>query len=153
MIAPAEPDPRSGTFLCDTSVLVAASDTAHQHHARSLALVATARPGRAYCAAHTLAELYSTLTATPPPRMRRTTDVLANVDHATEVFTAVPLDTEDYRWVLRHAGITGVRSGQIYDALILRAAERAGVETIYTWNLPHFRRVAWPAVIGRIREP
>ena len=153
MIAPAEPDPRSGTFLCDTSVLVAASDTVHQHHARSLEIVISARPGRAFCAAHTLAELYSALTATPPPRMRRTVDVLANVEHAAEIFTPVSLDVEDYRWVLRHAGAAGVRSGQVYDALILKAAERAGVETIYTWNLPHFQRVAWPSVIGRIRSP
>jgi predicted nucleic acid-binding protein len=151
--APAAPDLRAGTFLCDTSVLVAASDTAHQHHANSLVIVTTARPDRAFCAAHTLAELYATLTATPPPRMRRTSDVLANVEHAGEMFTPIPLDVDDYRWVLRHAGATGVRSGQVHDALILRAAERAGVETVYTWNLPHFRRVAWPTIIGRIREP
>lgn len=153
MIAPLEPDPRAGTFLCDTSVLVAASDTAHQHHARSLALVAAARPGGAFCAAHTLAELYATLTATPPPRMRRTDDVLANVEQAATLFTPVSLDVDDYRWVVRHAGATGLRSGHIYDALILRSAERAGVETVYTWNLTHFRRVAWPSIIGRIRTP
>jgi predicted nucleic acid-binding protein len=140
-------------FLCDTSVLFAASDTAHEHHAASLALVATASPDRAFCAAHTLAELYASLTATPPPRMRRTADVFANVDHAAQVFTPIPLDLEDYRWVLRHIADIGVRSGQVYDALILKAAERARVETVYTWNVAHFRRVAWPAVIGRIRTP
>ncbi len=152
MIAP-PPAAANGTFLCDTSVLVAASDTAHEHHARSLALVATATPARAFCAAHTLAEVYATLTATPPPRMRRTTDVFANVDHAVQVFTPVPLDVSDYRWVLQHAADAGVRSGQIYDALILKAAARAGVDTVYTWNVAHFRRVAWPEMIGRIREP
>src|SRR5579862_1149992 len=141
-----------GTFLCDTSVLVAASDTVHEHHARPLALVASASPSRAFCAAHTLGELYATLTATPPPRMRRTSDVLANVEHACRVFTPVPLDVEDYRWVLNHGAQAGVRSGQIYDALILKAAERAGVDTVYTWNVGHFRRVAWPAIIGRIQE-
>ncbi len=142
-----------GTFLCDTSVLVAASDTAHLHHEPSLALVATAQPDRAFCAAHTLAELYATLTATPPPRMRRTADVLANVEHAARVFTPVPLGVEDYQWVWRHAAAAGIRSGQLYDALILKAAERAGAHTVYTWNLPHFTRVAWPAVAMRIRTP
>jgi predicted nucleic acid-binding protein len=147
------PKPRAGTFLCDTSVLVAASDTAHQHHRPSLALVTTAQPRHAFCAAHTLAELYAALTATPPPRMRRTADVLANVEHAAKVFTAVPLDVEDYRWVVRHAAAAGARSGQLYDALILKAAERAGVDVLYTWNVPHFTRVAWPAMAGRIRTP
>jgi predicted nucleic acid-binding protein len=147
------PAPKPGTFFCDTSVLVAASDTIHRHHSASLALIATARPNRAFCAAHTLAELYATLTATPPPRMRRTADVLANVDHAASVFTAVPLDLDDYRWVLRHAAAIGVRSGQFYDALILKAAERSGAAAVYTWNVPHFTRVTWPAMAGRIRTP
>ena len=141
------------TFLCDTSVLFAASDTAHEHHAASIALIGTARPDRAFCAAHTLAELYASLTATPPPRMRRTADVFANVDHAAQVFTPIPLDLEDYRWVLRHVADIGVRSGRVCDALILKAAERARVETVYTWKVEHFRRVAWPAIIGRIRTP
>ena len=149
----AAPTVSEGTFLCDTSVLVAASDAGHEHHAPSLALVSTAIPGRAFCAAHTLAELYATLTATPPPRMRRTVDVLSNVEHAAHVFTPVAVDLDDVRWVLRHAAAANVRSGQIYDALILKAAERAAVETVFTWNVAHFRRVAWPAMIGRIREP
>jgi len=147
------PAPRAGTFFCDTSVLVAASDTAHLHYGASLSLVATAHPKRAFCAAHTLAELYATLTATPPPRMRRTADVLANVDHAASVFTPVSLDVDDYRWVLSHAARVGARSGQLYDALILKAAERAGAEAVYTWNVPHFTRVAWPVMAGRIRTP
>jgi len=143
----------AGTYLCDTSVLVAASDSSHQHHDLSLALVARAEPAHAFCATHTLAELYAVLTATPAPRMRRTADVLANVEHAARVFTPVPLDVEDYRSVVRHAAAAGIRSGLLYDALILRAAERVGAETVYTWNVPHFLRVASPTMAGRIRTP
>ena len=57
------------------------------------------------------------------------------------------------RWVLRHAAAMGIRSGQVSDALILKVAERANVEAGYTWNISHFRRVAWPAMAGRIRTP
>ncbi len=141
------------TFCCDTSVLVAASDTAHQHHAASLAVVSTARRDRAFCAAHTLAELYAVLTAAPAPRRRPTADVLANAQHAASVFTPIALNVDDYLWVLRHAGSVGLRSGQVYDALILKAAERAGAATIYTWNLRHCLQSAWPAITGRIRTP
>jgi len=147
------PRRRSGTFFCDTSVLVAASDTAHQHHRASLALVTAARPGQAFCAAHTLAELYAVLTATPAPRMRRTADVLANVEHAASVFTAVALEVEDYRFVLRHTAGAGIRSGNVYDGLILKAAERSEADAVYTWNVPHFLRVAWPGIVARIRAP
>jgi len=85
--------------------------------------------------------------------MRRTTDVLANVEHAASVFTAVALDVADYRWVLSHCARAGIRSGQVFDALILKAAERAGVDAVYTWNVAHFTRVAWPAIASRIRSP
>ena len=140
-------------FFCDTSVLVAASDTAHEHHAASLAVVSTARRDRAFCAAHTLAELYAVLTAMPAPRRRTAPDVLANVQHAASVFTPIALNPGDYLWVLQRAGAHNMRSGQVYDALILKAAERAGAATIYTWNVRHFSHIAWPAVAGRIRTP
>jgi predicted nucleic acid-binding protein len=141
------------SFLCDTTVLFAASDTAHEHHEASLALVATAVPSRAFVAAHALAELYAALSAISSPRMRRLDQVLAAVEHAAGVFTPVTLDWGDYLWVVRHVAGEQVRSGQIYDALILKCAERAEADVVYTWNVAHFRRVAWAGVAGRIRSP
>ncbi len=143
----------TGTFFCDTSVLVAALDAAHPHHAPSLSLVSTARRERAFCAAHTLAELYAVLTAAPPPRRRPAPDVLANVQHAASVFTPIALNPGDYQWVLQRVAAHNVRGGQVYDALILKAAERAGAATIYTWNFRHFSQIAWPTVAGRLRIP
>lgn len=141
------------TFLCDTTVLFAASDTAHEHHAPSLDLVATARPTEAYVAAHSLAELYATLSATPAPKMRRVDAVLEAVEQAARVFTPVTLDDDDYLWVLRHVAAAGARSGKVYDALILKCGERAGVDVVYTWNAAHFASIAWPEIAGRIRMP
>jgi predicted nucleic acid-binding protein len=141
------------TFLCDTSVLFAASDAAHMHHRPSLELVATANPSSSFVAAHSLAELFATLSGRPAPRMRRMDQVLEAVEHAAAVFTPVTLSLNDYLWVLRHAAAVEARSGQIYDALILKCAECAEVETVYTWNIGHFERVAWPAMAGRIRTP
>jgi predicted nucleic acid-binding protein len=141
------------TFLCDTTVLFAASESGHPHHERSLALVTTAAPSYGFVAAHSLAELYATLTAAPAPKVRRVTDVLEAVEHAARVFTPVVLDLEDYLWVLRHAATAEIRSGRLYDALILKCAERAGVDVVYTWNTAHFRAVAWPEMVGRVRSP
>jgi predicted nucleic acid-binding protein len=141
------------TFLCDTTVLFAASDTAHRHHEESLAVVAGAVPREAFVAAQSLAELYSTLSATVAPKMRRLDQVLAAVEHVARAFTPVTLDLEDYLWVLRHVANAEARSGQVYDALILKCAERASVDVVYTWNTVHFRRVAWLEMSGRIRSP
>jgi predicted nucleic acid-binding protein len=141
------------TFLCDTTVLFAASDDAHQHHAASLALVGGAKPGQAFVAAHSLAELYATLSSSPTPRMRRVEQVLAAVEHAASVFTPVVLSKPDYLWVIRHVASVGARSGQIYDALILKCAERADVAAVYTWNTAHFKRIAWDSMAGRVRQP
>lgn len=141
------------SFFCDTTVLVAASDTAHQQHARSLALVATASRAEAFCAAHSLAELYATLTAIPAPRMRRVDDVLAGVEQAARMFKPVSLTGAEYLWVLRHVAAAGARSGQVYDALILKCAEKCRATAVYTWNTAHFTRVAWPAVASHIRTP
>jgi predicted nucleic acid-binding protein len=141
------------SFLCDTTVLFAASDSGHRHHGPSLDLVAKARPSISFVAAHSLAELYATLSGVPAPRMRRLDRVLEVVEEASRRFTPIPVDVDDYLWVLRHVTEAGARSGQVYDALILKCAERAGAETVFTWNLSHFERVAWPGMVGRIRTP
>jgi predicted nucleic acid-binding protein len=140
-------------FLCDTTVLFAASDSAHVHHERSLDLVTRAKPAHAFVSAHSLAELYATLSATPAPRMRQLPQVLEAVEHTARVFTPVTATRDDYLWILRHVARAGGRSGQIYDGLILKCAERAGVDAVYTWNTAHFRRIAWPAMAARIGEP
>ncbi len=58
----------------------------------------------------------------------------------------------DYLWKIRHVAAAGGRSGIFY-ALILKCAEKACVSAIYTWNVAHFMRIAWPAVSSLIRAP
>lgn len=141
------------SFLCDTSVLIALSDAAHQHHVQSMDRVVSARRGDAYCAAHSLAEMYAALSAVRSPRMRRVEDVLVTVEQVAGRFKPVSLTTQEYLWVVRHIAAIGARSGQVYDALILKCAEKCGARTVYTWNTKHFMRIAWPAVAALIRTP
>jgi hypothetical protein len=100
-----------------------------------------------------LAELYATLSATPSSKMRRLDHVLDAVEHAARVFTPVSLSSANYLWMLRHAPTVEARSGLAYDALILKCTERAHVDIVYTWNVAHFRRIAWPDLNALIREP
>ena len=47
------------------------------------------------------------------------------------------------------AGVTG---GGIYDGMLARCALKAGAETIYTWNVKHFKRLG-AEVAGRVATP
>lgn len=85
--------------------------------------------------------------------MRRTQDVLAAIEQAAQTFTAVALTVAEYVWVVRHVAGIGARSGQVYDAFILKCAEKCGADVVYTWNTNHFMRVAWPAMLPLIRTP
>ena len=83
-----------------TTVLFAASDSGHRHHRPSLDLVAKARRSTSFVAAHSLAELYATLSGVPSPRMRRLDRVLEAVEQASRQFTPIALNVDDYMWVL-----------------------------------------------------
>lgn len=56
-------------------------------------------------------------------------------------------------YAIEQAAARHAVSGQIYDALILAAAERSNAEVIYTWNVEHFRRVASASITPRIQPP
>ncbi|MGQ0815367.1 MAG: hypothetical protein ACT4O1_13065 [Gemmatimonadota bacterium] len=79
--------------------------------------------------------------------------MLEAVEQAARMFTPITLELEDYLWVLRRAASIQASGGQVYDGLILKCAERARVEVLYTWNTAHFSRIAWPEMAGRIRSP
>jgi predicted nucleic acid-binding protein len=69
-----------------------------------------------------------------------------------ERLTIVSLDESAYFETLEAAVAVDVRGGQIYDALLLRCARQAGVDTILTWNVKHFQRIA-PDLTARITTP
>ena len=66
---------------CDTSVLVAAFLTQHKRHERSLSAFLAADKKHGICAAHTLAELYATLTRLPGPHRLSGDQALLFTEH------------------------------------------------------------------------
>ena len=137
----------------DTTVMVAAAVRAHPHHQRSSALLAGLPPESGFCAAHSLAELYATLTALPLMPRIHPADAAAAVRHRSRTLRAVALTAEEHLEAVLSAAAFGAVTGQVYDALILAAAVKSGAELIYTWNVRHFERVADPAVASRLRVP
>jgi predicted nucleic acid-binding protein len=144
---------RKETFFCDTSVLVAASDAAHQHHVPSQAIIARATPPTAFCAAHALAELYSTLSGGRYLRVLPLDQVLRIVTRVQTIFTIIDVPQKEYMRLLDSAVRLQIRGGRVYDALQIQAATLCDAQVIYTWNDTDFRAVAPPLIAARVRTP
>jgi predicted nucleic acid-binding protein len=137
----------------DSSVLIAAFYAPHVDHGASLNAIRTAKRKSAFCAAHTLAEVYSVMTRMPVrPRVSPSQGLLF-IEAIQERFTVITLTDREYFAVITDAAGRGIVGGRIYDALILRCARKAMVEAIYTWNLTDFQRVAPPDLASAIRTP
>lgn len=141
------------TFFLDTSVFVAAFWGDHPHHAPSIALLKLAKTTTAFCAAHTVAEVYSTMTRLPVKPPIPTEQALLFIRQIRELFTAVVLSEEEYFATIERLGETGLAKNYIYDGLIMSAAEKSGADIIYTWNAADFLKVSPSSILSKIRTP
>ena len=136
----------------DTSVLIGAFWRGHLHHQASLKRLSAANKRKSACAMHTLAEVYATMTALPVKDVIPPDQALLFVQEVRDRLTLVTLTEEEYYTTIEQAAALHFTSGRIYDALLLRCAAKVKAETIYTWNLKHFRAIR-PALAGRIQTP
>jgi predicted nucleic acid-binding protein len=136
----------------DTSVLVAAFWGDHPDHDSSLALFVEMRRQTGACGAHSLAEVYAVMTALPVRPLLAPEQVCLFVEQILERLTVIALEQTDYIKTIRQLAERRLASGRIYDALLLAGARKSKAETIYTWNLKHFRQLA-PDLAERIRTP
>ncbi|MBS0537089.1 MAG: twitching motility protein PilT, partial [Proteobacteria bacterium] len=74
------------------------------------------------------------------------------VDEVHKRLTGVSLSADEYCESIRETTERGIAGGRIYDALLLQCARKCKAETIYTWNLKHFRAIA-PDLAKRIQTP
>lgn len=139
------------TFL-DTSVLIAACDAEHYHHARSFPLLSAATRETTACGAHTLAEAYSVLSRFPGGQRQRPEFAGLLVEQMAARMTVVSLTVREYENTIREAADSLLAGGVIFDALLLTCARKVNAEHIYTWNEKHFHMVA-PDLKDRIRMP
>src|SRR5471032_278890 len=134
----------------DTSVLLAAANADHIHYAPSRKLVLSLRRQHDVCAAHSLAELYSTLTRMPLPQRRNAGQAMFFVADVQARLTPIALTPEEYFAAISEYSAMGVVGGAIYDALIARCALKAQAKEIFTWNIRHFRQFG-PEVEKKLR--
>ena len=125
-------------WFFDTTVLVAALLPDHPHHARSFPVFASATRKQAACAAHSLAEAYSTFTRYPGKERMSAEAASLVVQGIEQQLTLVSLDADEYCAAIRRMARLGIIGGAIYDGLVAACALKSGAEHLYTWNVRHF---------------
>jgi len=143
-------------IFCDTNVFIAAFLTNHPHHHAARPVIERVKAGsdEGFLAAHTLAESYAVLT-----RLAGGNQLAPMVawqlisENAVKSFSLITLSAKDYTGTLAKAAAEGVAGGKIYDALILAAAAKNGVERVYTFNVVHFQSLADADLRQRIVAP
>jgi predicted nucleic acid-binding protein len=136
----------------DTSVLVPTFLGDHEHHEASLDAFLRFGKHQACCAAHSLAEVYATLTRMPGKYRVSCEQAMLFLAEIRQRLTLVALDEEEYYTAIEQASALGVMGGTVYDALLARCALKARADTLYTWNLRHFQQLGLEG-IKRIRTP
>ena len=64
----------------------------------------------------------------------------------------VPLLSSDYLATIKRMNDLGITGGAVYDALIVRAAQKSGASRIVTFNVNDYKRI-WPEEPERITAP
>jgi predicted nucleic acid-binding protein len=136
----------------DTSVLVAAFYGEHEHHEPSFDLFSRQEKSTAATAAHCLAEVYAVVTGMPGKDRASPDEALLFLHDVRERLGLVTLNEVEYFKVLEDAAAVGISGGTAYDALIAHCALKASAETIYTWNVKHFKRLG-ESIAARVRPP
>jgi len=136
----------------DTSVLVPVFYGDHIHHRASLELFIHFDKSTGCCGAHTLAEVFSTLTRMPGKHRISGEQAMLFVGSIRERLSIIALDGDEYADTLAVSAALGIVGGGIYDALLARCALKAKAEAIYTWNARHYGQCG-PEVTRRLRTP
>lgn len=135
----------------DTSVLVATFYADHEHHLPSIDLFLRFEKKEACCGAHSLAEVYATLTGMPGKRRVSGNEALLFLGDIRARLTLVALDEQEYFQMTEASAAANLISGAVYDAILGHCALKANAEVIYTWNTKDFMRL--PAIASRVKNP
>jgi predicted nucleic acid-binding protein len=139
-------------WFFDSSVLIPVFYREHVHHAASFEIFAGAEKKSACCAAHSLAEVYSTMTRLPGKDRLSSDQAILFLEEIMKRFTLVALDAGEYFSTIETAASAGIVGGTIYDAILAKCALKAEAETILTWNSAHFLRLG-PEIAKRVKTP
>lgn len=132
--------------LFDTSIIIAALVESHPKHERAFPWLKQAKTKtfELVIASHTLAELYAVLSTLPiKPRISPAVAWRLIRENIEAVSKVISLTSSEYSAVIKRLSTSGLKGGVVYDALIVRVAQKAGVKRLLTFYSDDFKRV-WP---------
>src|ERR1700735_1424264 len=94
---------------------------------------------------HSITHLASSPSPNPPTISSDESNILPH-------FEVTVLSAKDYQDAIHGCATQGWTGGRVYDALHLRAAQKAGCDQIYTFNVRPFQQRA-PELANLIRSP
>lgn len=136
----------------DTSVLVPVFYGDHTHHQASLKLFIQFDKTSGGCGAHSLAEVFSTLTRMPGKHRISGEQAMLFIGSIRERLSVVALDGDEYVSALEAAAARGIVGGAIYDVMLAHCAMKAQADAIYSWNTRHYGQCG-ADVTRRLRTP
>jgi predicted nucleic acid-binding protein len=136
----------------DSSVLVPVFYGNHVHHKASLDLFIQFDKSTGCCGAHSLAEVYSTLTRMPGKHRISGEQAMLFIGSIRDQLSIIALSGEEYAEALQASATLGIVGGGIYDAMLAHCAIKSKADAIYTWNARHYN-LCGPEVVGRLRTP
>jgi predicted nucleic acid-binding protein len=128
-------------FLPDTSCMIAAVCSWHEHHEAAANEIERRLAGRAkmIVAAPALIEAYAVLTRLPPPHRLSPETALTLLDNNfLKSATVIALTVKSYETLLLRAPKNNVAGGRTYDAVIGACAEQGKASTVLTFNAMDF---------------
>lgn len=141
--------------LLDTSTLIAAMLPDHKHHALALPWLSRAKSGafEFVCSGHSLAEIYAVLTRLPRTPPISPAEAVRLIQENIPAHARIQaLFGDDYVLLLEWLAQNRIGGAAVYDAVIARAGELAGVDYLVTLNVADFQCV-WPAGAARDVSP
>ncbi len=136
----------------DTSVLVPVFYEDHEHHEASLALFVQCDSGASCCGAHSLVEVFATLTRMPGRHRISAEQAILFIGNILERLAIITLDGNEYVHALGTSAALGIVGGSIQDAILAQCALKARSDALYTWNTRHYTLYG-PEVTGRRQTP
>lgn len=136
----------------DTSALIPVFLEEHVHHEASLKAFLRADKESGFFGAHSLAEMYATITRLPGKQRLSGEQVLLFLDNVIERLTPIALSASEYYQLVKICAERGIVGGAIYDALLAECALKAKVDVLFSWNTRHFQQLG-PEIVKRLRTP
>lgn len=130
--------------LFDTSVLVAGFVESHPEHKTVIRWFKKVNKGEIslVVAAHSLAECYAVLTKLPlSPKILPSVAQHLILENISKLGKSVSLAGDDYLSIILRLSKLGLSGGIIYDAILLKTAEKAKAKHLLTLNIRDFVRL------------